>query len=1366
MKINKKQIPRQRTHRQFLIFALPIAIVLGSLFAYYMALRVDRNMRAYFLQQTTLLAPAFNIEQIKALAGNDTDLEKPEYQHLKKQLMAARKANPQCRFLYIMGRKPDQTVFYFADSEPPNSTDYSPPGQVYEDSFESIRSIHNVFNKGVGVIEGPSTDNWGEWVSGIVPLLDPSTGKTAAVLGMDIDATKWKSDIVAKSTSPIGIVMFMLVGIAYYFYSAQGSRTSPKPVLQHLLPPLTVMVLSIIIISVALIWQQYQLRVADSIKSRLSQFNVQFQTALDQQVFGLSVALQPISVDAKVKKALQERNTDELRSTWGPVFKTLSRENNVTHFYFLDANRFCLLRLHNTEKYGDKIDRVTAIRAEQTGKIASGIELGNMGEFTLRVIQPVFFDETLIGYVELGIGIEQILQNLHNQSGDQLAVFIRKKYLDQQSWEDGMKILQREANWNLITKSVVTYTSYGPFPEPFAQWANNSTFDTFHKETSRKAKYDGKDWYLTLIPLNDVTGKNVGDLLFAHDISALAIESDRLLTLAIASSTTIFLILLTFVYGILRRTDDGIRIQQAELQHSKELFSETLRSIGDGVIATDVTGNITFLNAVAETLTGWTMEEASGHSISEVFCIVHAGTKQAVEIPIFSSMRENKIIELANHTTLIARNGSKCQIADSCAPIHNNLGQVIGSVLVFRDVSREHQQQEQLRESNSRFDQLAEQSRTCTWEVNVDGIFTYVSHVAETLTGYSPDEIIGKMHFFDFFPESTRQELRNSTFAVFDKREEIKHIEHLIQGKNGKLLWVSIYGLPIINSEGIFLGYRGSDTDITERKFAEDALRESEARLRGIAQSAQDAIIMIKPEGIISYWNPAAEKILGYKDEEAIGKNLHELITPKRYLKAHRMAFSMFINTGKGDAIGKTVELAARRKDGTEIAVSLSLSAVLLHTKWHAVGILRDITDNKRAEQALLAAKEQAEQLNKHLEQQTHYATEMAKQAELANMAKSEFLANMSHEIRTPMNGVMGMLQLLDDTELSEEQQDYLDTIKSSGQLLLKIINDILDLSKIEAGKVELTPVPFNIFNLVKDLERLFYSKLIEKNVELVVDVSPEIPNLLIGDSLYIKQVLVNLMGNAIKFTPPFGATVLQIVIKSLNQNCIRIGFMVSDTGVGIPENRQNEIFKAFIQSDSSVTRQFGGTGLGLTISYKLVQLLGGKLKVRSKRSQGSVFYFDCPFEISQQQTDCNLPAHDDSLQYRQQPLHILVAEDNLVNQKLITKLLEKVGHTVTLSSDGKSEVDLFIQNNFDLILMDIQMPILDGIEATKEIRLIENNGIRTRTPIIALTAHALQGDREKYISLDMDDYIAKPIDKKNLFQTIATVMANITQPV
>jgi PAS domain S-box-containing protein len=809
-----------------------------------------------------------------------------------------------------------------------------------------------------------------------------------------------------------------------------------------------------------------------------------------------------------------------------------------------------------------------------------------------------------------------------------------------------------------------------------------------------------------------------------------------------------------------------------------------------------------------------------------------------------------------------------------------------------------------------------------------EGKHVFANLSACRMLGYEPEELIGKsshaIWHYQKTDDSPYLQEDCPILLAFKEGRTFHSDREVFWRKDGTSLPVEYTSTPSMEDGrpvAVVLTFR----DITERRRNEEALQASEARLRAITDSAQDAILMMTPLGAIAYWNPAAESILGYRSDEAIGTNLHNLLVPERYLAAHRAVFPEFVRTGRGNAVGKTIELMVRRKDGQEIAVSLSLSAVSLNGEWHAVGILRDITERKKADddraldqqrmESLLTLSRTAEksiqEITEHAVEESirltgssigylalmddeeriltmHYWSKSAhascrmidkpivypiektglwgeavrqrkaivtndyaasnphkrgtpeghvpvtrhmnipvfdgsrivavagvgnkpndyddrdirqlqllmdgwrhivrrKQAEeeliearhaaeAATRAKSCFLANMSHEIRTPMTAILGFADILLDDLQEPQAREAAEIVKRNGEHLLTIINDILDISKIEAGKIEMEMLAWSPRQIVAEVVSLLHVRADARGLTLVDEYVGPLPETITIDPTRLRQVLLNVVGNAIKFTQSGS---VRIVTRLDNPSSVepKLRFDVIDTGIGIPADRIENLFEPFTQIEASSSRRFEGTGLGLAISRRLARMLGGDITAQSTLGNGSTFTVTVatgPLDavrLVEYRAEPSPPEEHRILSSREPQerlrCRVLLADDIPDNQRLISSILREAGAEVIIVQNGQEAMDKAMAvwpgrgrrhsdstQPFDVVLMDIQMPILDGLQATRRLR---KEGYTA--PIIALTAHAMRGDREKCLDAGCDDYLTKPIDRKKLIEALQTWM-------
>ncbi len=994
------------------------------------------------------------------------------------------------------------------------------------------------------------------------------------------------------------------------------------------------------------------------------------------------------------------------------------------------------------------------------------------------------------------------------------------------------------------------------------------------------------------------------------------------------------------VFAVARDVTE-IRLAERALRESEQSLSITLQSIGDGVLVTDAQGQISRMNPIAEALTGWTLQEAKGRPIADIFHIVHETTRAPAVIPVEEVLATGHIVELANHTALIARDGSERSIADSAAPIRDKSGLIVGVVLVFRDVTREriaHEEEKRrhdriarfqrtiltLRDAESRdlaafFQQATEEcaqslevERVSIWLYDLDhtelscadlyertqtrhssgarlprkkyptyfealaqlqsvvaddvsthpatrclttdylvptGIFSMLDvpirssgrlvgvmcceHMAAPRT-WSPEEVkfansiagtimLAIEHDERIAAEAKLRESEEYNRSIVQSSEDCLKILSLegellqmaehgqrmmevddfekIRGSDwvslwpkgdqaatrqaledarsggtgryqgfcptmaGKARWWDVVISAIHDPEGRPVRLLAVSRDISRQREIEETLRDlnetlekrikerteelaaNERKFRSMVEQVEDyAIFTLDTNGIVASWNAGAQRAKGYAAQEIIGcdyscfyqKQDVENGLPQRLLNEAARA-------GHVRYEGWRV-----RKNGSVFWAETGITAIREAGELKGfIKVTRDLSERRQAELALREA----------LENQR----ELTRKAQAGETAKSEFLAIMSHEVRTPMNGIIGYADLLAQAkDLSPENREYANILHHSGRALLRILDDILDFSSIEAGTLSVERVPFSIRRVLSDIRTLLAPGADQKGLTLELKMDPALPERVIGDPGRLRQVILNLAGNALKFTEIGSVTIS--VFPSDKEPGSKWRISVRDTGPGVPVNHRDAIFAPFIQADAGSSRRHGGTGLGLAISKRLAELLGGTLSMRSEAGIGSEFLLELPIEAASTSSNSAATASTaasyplDGKFALNFPLTILVVEDDRVNMKLTLTLLRKLGYDPSAATNGLEAVEMFRAERPMCILMDLQMPEMGGIDATRAIRKIEQSERIAPVFIAALTANTVESDRNECFHAGMNDYLNKPIRRDSLSDLLARI--------
>jgi PAS domain S-box-containing protein len=745
-----------------------------------------------------------------------------------------------------------------------------------------------------------------------------------------------------------------------------------------------------------------------------------------------------------------------------------------------------------------------------------------------------------------------------------------------------------------------------------------------------------------------------------------------------------------------------------------EQLSLVASKVSNGVVISDANDKVIWINSAFEKITGFDLTDVEGRRLRS---IILSNAEDNPIIPQLNALMEKKQ-SYEIDVLMTKKDGEDLWIKIINSFIFDANGNIDKYIRVIININSRKKAEQDLEILSF----AAQKSPGGIVIRDANGTILWLNDIMESIIGYSSEEMRGKTFGTMLLGEDTDLTVFNKALKAVTENKPYE-IEIKIYKKGGSPIWVWISNSPLFNQEGQVERQVGVMVDITERKKAEQQLK----MLSLVASSTTGGVIINDSNGNVEWINSGFEKITGYSIKDIKGRHLGDVV------KGELTDFSIIERTRELSKNKQSfeVDLLIYRKDGQPLWISVINSVILDETgkvdKY--IEVIIDITAKKKVELELIAAKEEAIQLNR---------------------AKDMFISVLSHEMRTPLNAVIGMSHLLLEDSPAESQRENLNILKFSAENLLTLINDVLDFTKIETGNIELEKANMDMRELVQSVSNSMKYRALDKKITLNTHIDSSIPASIIGDRARLCQILLNLASNAIKFTEEGAVTIDLKVIEQSNKK-IRIRFAVSDTGIGIANEKINTIFESFKQAEADTTRKYGGTGLGLAISKRLIELHDSRINVDSVLGQGSTFWFTITFEKAESNTLNNNTVVEAGLN-----INVLVVDDNQINRLLVNKVLKKWGATTDFAENGREAVEKIEANqNYDAVLMDIHMPEMGGLEATQIIRAKEENYFQ-KLPIIALTASMLNTEINQITNAGMDDYLLKPFDPKTLYNKLS----------
>jgi len=1112
--------------------------------------------------------------------------------------------------------------------------------------------------------------------------------------------------------------------------------------------------LSVILILIAAIYSNYrhhQNRINNDFLVNLESVENLFQAEQTEDIELMSALIDGIKADPNTGAIWQTQDRDLLYNYSLPLFNKIREDNNVTHFCFIGADEVCFLRMHNPSQYGDIISRLTMINASGKNEPSFGIELGKFGTLTLRAVHPWFIGGQLAGYIDLGMGTDHVLPQLSEILGISPYMAVKKQFLNRKEWIKGLETIGRRGDWNMFPAHVII----GDTASDISVQLINGFISNDTDRTSQIliSSINGSDFAVGSVPIFDAGHREVGEIFVIQNISESinALKRMTVILIGIGAVVTVLLLIFfnIFLGRIEARLNRAMQFLYKEIENRKQIEDE-LQKQADffkdnpaPVLQANYDGTISRYNPAASKLFG---SHLIGEMISEL--LPNLARFDAEELANQETIQLEQPIDNRIFLFVLVRNDS-----------------TYSWFIYGRDITDRLEADKALRDSESRYRTL--------FEAGSDGIL--ITEIATKtvrfanpafcrILGYDQEEIIGMSISRFHRPEDVEYIMSEYDTRASGNGGFLENIPFL--RKDGQVVYLDAKGAAAeISGTMCSIGFL---RDVTERYQSDLQARKLSSEWEKTFDSIGDLITIHDVDLNIVRANKAFIDTFGQKPEQIIGCKCYSIV--------HQTDVPW---------LGCPLRKAVREKRPVteefleprlERYLEVSASPIIDERGevTGAVHIAKDITERKEAERRLHTYSEWIELKNEELDKALKDSVianeqlgqkeiglkrlvteleEARKNADAANEAKSDFLANMSHEIRTPMNGILGMTSLLLDTELSEEQRDLANTVQSSGESLLKIINDILDFSKMEAGKLSIEPISFDLQMAIEEVADLITPKAAEKNLELMIRFGAGVSRRVIGDPGRIRQIIINFAGNSIKFTHE-GYILIGIEKVDADNDSIKLRFFVTDTGIGISEDKLDKMFEKFTQADTSTTRKYGGTGLGLAISKQLIELMGGTIEVTSKPGEGSTFAFCLTLPIDKETPATTLP------DVKLNDVRILVVDDNEINRKLMAEYLDSWDVDYELSSSGEEALMILHEANksgspHQMVIIDYSLPDLNGAELARKIK---NSEELQNTCLILLTSFGFPGDARQMENAGFTGYLVKPVKPTVLLKAISAV--------